>query len=230
MDAYGRSKVVINEGGDRHRPITMRVFEATGSGAALLTDDLPGMDLLFDRDEEYAVLDDSRVLAQVRELGRNGASVADAGRNRALTEHTYDHRVDDLLEVARGTTLRSHRVPTGWDAVLEPDVTTVVAVGADDVVDLLPDRAEIAIGRHADAALVGDSPVEAIRAAVASARRFVYCVGGERSREAVRSALPEGAHFRETTVSHGSDDGSALRTVMVVEKTPGAGYRVGSES
>lgn len=95
---YAKSKVVIDEGGALHKPITMRVFEATGSGAALLTEPAPGIDLLFDPEREYAPLDVVTPLGSVLDEERN-SRIARAGRQRALGAHTYDHRVDDLMSI-----------------------------------------------------------------------------------------------------------------------------------
>ena len=64
---YAQAKTIINEGGTRHYPITMRVLESIGSGAILVTDDLPGTDLIVDR-KHYFVLDDDVVsLSRPRE-------------------------------------------------------------------------------------------------------------------------------------------------------------------
>lgn len=95
---YGRSKVVVDEGGSLHRPITMRVFEAVGSGAALVTDPAPGIDQLFELGTEILSLDSENPAASIR-IDRAMGAVAAAGTERALGVHTYDHRVDDLLRI-----------------------------------------------------------------------------------------------------------------------------------
>ncbi len=104
---YGQSKLVLNEGGSRHYPITMRVFEAIGSRAGLLTDVAPGLEMLFNRDQ-YALLG-TDVVSDVRRLldDLEGTQVmANAAHDRALGAHTYDHRVDELMEIATVTTKR----------------------------------------------------------------------------------------------------------------------------
>jgi len=50
---YGDARIVVNDGGPRHLPITMRVFEALGAGALLLTEDIPGTDTILNRGEHY---------------------------------------------------------------------------------------------------------------------------------------------------------------------------------
>ena len=98
---YGDSQIVIDEGGSRHRPITMRVFEATGSGAALATVPAPGLDLLFVPGQEFLTMDPDAPVSSLMEAGGLEA-IAAAGRERALGVHTYDHRVDELLAIADG--------------------------------------------------------------------------------------------------------------------------------
>jgi hypothetical protein len=95
---YGDSKAVVDEGGSLHRPITMRIFEATGSGAALVTDPAPGIELLYEPGSEFIKLD---ALDPIRSLtgGSVTAQIAAAGQTRALGAHTYDHRVDELLSI-----------------------------------------------------------------------------------------------------------------------------------
>jgi hypothetical protein len=95
---YGRAKIVVDEGGSHHRPVTMRVFEATGSGAALATDPAPGIEQLFELGLEILTLDPTDPLASVR-IDDETRAIADAGQARALGVHTYDHRVDELLRI-----------------------------------------------------------------------------------------------------------------------------------
>ncbi len=216
MRRYGRARVVVNDGGDRHLPITMRVFEATGAGAVLLTDSLPGTELLFEPHTEYAVIEDD-IADQVQTLQETGGPIAGAGHARAMRSHTYDHRVDELLEIAGQTAVRTPPAASRWERVLDVDVTTLAGAGVDDLIESLEDRALIGSHRHPDAALVGSAPDRQIEAAVQAARRFVYCVSpDERVRELVISLVPDGR----------SDE---IDGVLRIEKDPGAGYRVQTE-
>jgi hypothetical protein len=94
-DLYGRAKIVINHssGGD----VNMRVFEATVSGALLVTDRLSnGLDRLFIEGEHYVGYDSAseaetviaRFLAD--DVGRTG--VAATGQQHVLAHHTYLQR------------------------------------------------------------------------------------------------------------------------------------------
>lgn len=108
MDMYrilARTRIALN----RHSSVAegmannMRLFEATGVGACLLTEDAPNLPDLFAPGEEAAVYtgpDD--VVGQARALleddGRR-ARIAAAGQRRAHGEHTYTRRMAQLAEI-----------------------------------------------------------------------------------------------------------------------------------
>jgi hypothetical protein len=106
---YGDSKVVFDEGGELHRPITMRVFEAMASGAALVTDAAPGLDQLFDSSTDFLALDIDDVVGSMGLTTRAG-EVAAAGMDRAIACHTYDHRVDEFFDAVKETS-KAPQVP-----------------------------------------------------------------------------------------------------------------------
>jgi spore maturation protein CgeB len=82
----------------------MRLFEATGVGAFLLTDFKDNLNTLFAPDREVAVwssIDDC--LAGIgRYLGDEAAStaIARAGHQRTMAQHTYRHRAREILAFA----------------------------------------------------------------------------------------------------------------------------------
>jgi hypothetical protein len=144
---YGDSRIVINEGGTRHYPITMRVLEAVGSGAVLLSDPLPGMEMLLEEGSQYALLGPD-VTADVKGLLGDSdrlQEISDSARQRAMGLHTYDHRVDELFEIAGSTRKRvvPHSVavsPLARAIDLDVEVQRVAQLGAPDLVEQLPDR------------------------------------------------------------------------------------------
>jgi spore maturation protein CgeB len=71
-----------------------RVFEATGAGACLITDDWPGIDQFFAPGSEILVARDGAEVAEiVRDLSRERAqAIGEAALRRVLAEHTYAHR------------------------------------------------------------------------------------------------------------------------------------------
>jgi hypothetical protein len=186
---YADTRIVLNDGGARHLPITMRVFEALGCGAVLVAEDLPGTDVLLSPGKHYVPLGEEPV-AQVRSIlaDPQSASIAAAGRQRALDHHTYDHRVDELLAIAAQTepgALPEYGVaadPLAAAIDLDVDVQALAVFGTE--LDL-PDRA-VRAGADAaarlehgktDAVVFGDGEIPDPDFAVAGARRYVYATG-----------------------------------------------------
>jgi spore maturation protein CgeB len=97
-----RSRIAIN----RHIDVAeghannMRLYETTGDGALLVTDEGEGLDALFRIGEEvltYANADDlaSTLLGLLDDEPRRQA-IAVAGQERTLAEHTYAQRIAEL--------------------------------------------------------------------------------------------------------------------------------------
>ena len=105
LDMYrvlARSRVVVN----RHIEAAagwannMRLYETTGMGALLLTEQAPNLDSLFVPGAEVATYaDEDELVARLRELladeGRR-RTIAAAGHERTLREHTYAERIRQL--------------------------------------------------------------------------------------------------------------------------------------
>lgn len=92
---YAQSKIVLNASvaGD----LNMRVFEALGSGAMLITDRITnGLSELFTEDRHYVGYGDpAEAYDKVRFFLKNESArhrLARAGHELALAEHTYDKR------------------------------------------------------------------------------------------------------------------------------------------
>lgn len=192
-DLYGDSRIVINEGGTRHYPITMRVLEAVGSGAVLLSDRLPGMEMLLDEGTQYALLG-ADVAAEVRDLLDDPdrlQAISDSALGRAMTLHTYDHRVDELFDIASKTvkrepTERPVRSPLAAAIERDVEVQRVAFLDAPDLVDQLPDREvwdaavldprRLAPGKMETVAIRADD-VTGLEDLMRSARRYIYIDG-----------------------------------------------------
>ncbi len=187
---YRDARIVVNEGGTRHHPITMRVFEAIGSGAGLLTEYSPGLDLLFTPQEHFRRLRPEAVVEDVAAMLSDPATsdMADAAHRHALERHTYDHRVDELLAIASGTKLADAWTPEKPSSDLaealagDVDVSSVAAHGLPDLARQLPLHAvwtDPEPGtRSYDAVAFGSEwhgPVEAARD---DAVRFIYIEPG----------------------------------------------------
>ena len=102
--AYAESRIILNEGGTRHFPITMRVFEAAAAGALLLTDPVPGLGRIFEHGREFLHIEPD-LGAQLDRLlaDPDTARIATAAHDRAKGHHTYDHRVDELVAIIEAT-------------------------------------------------------------------------------------------------------------------------------
>jgi spore maturation protein CgeB len=75
-----------------------RVFEAAGAGACLITDRWEGIDTFFEPDREILVAaDGSDVAEHVRRLSaEQAATIGRAAMRRALADHTYTRRAQQL--------------------------------------------------------------------------------------------------------------------------------------
>jgi spore maturation protein CgeB len=98
-----RSRITLNSHIDLagREAGNMRLFEATGVGAFLLTDFKDSLHTLFAPDREVAVwrsIDDC-LAAIGRAIGDDDgrAAVARAGHARTMTQHTYRHRTTEIL-------------------------------------------------------------------------------------------------------------------------------------
>jgi spore maturation protein CgeB len=103
-----RSRITLNSHIDLagREAGNMRLFEATGVGAFLLTDFKDNLDTLFAPDREVAVwrsIDEclERIDHYLRdEEGR--AAIARAGQARTISQHTYRHRAAEILGFVDG--------------------------------------------------------------------------------------------------------------------------------
>jgi hypothetical protein len=101
--ALRRSKITLNSHIDMagREAGNMRLFEATGVGAFLLTDFKDNLDTLFAPDREVAVwrsVEDG-LKAIDRALGDDTGrkTIARAGQARTMAQHTYRHRAAEIL-------------------------------------------------------------------------------------------------------------------------------------
>jgi hypothetical protein len=101
--ALRRSRITLNSHIDMagREAGNMRLFEATGIGAFLLTDFKDNLHTLFAPDREVAVwrsIDDC-LMAIDRALSNDAlrAEIARAGQARTMAQHTYRHRTSEIL-------------------------------------------------------------------------------------------------------------------------------------
>lgn len=187
---YGDARIVFNDGGTRHHPITMRVFEAVGSGAGLLTEDAPGLQLLFTPVEHYRELRPDSIVADVDALLADPvtAGMAEAAHRHAGGRHTYDHRVDELIAIAAVTSPAAAWAPEAPASEMaaaiadDVEVMTVAAYGLPDLAAELPLHAvwvDPEPGtRGYDAVAIGSDRHGAVAAARGDAVRYLYVEPG----------------------------------------------------
>jgi hypothetical protein len=213
---YGDSRIVLDEGGVRHHPITMRVFEAVGAGAVLLTHPAPGLDFIFEPESEHAVLSDD-VIADVDQiLGdlEESQAMVDRATEWARGLHTYDHRVDLLAAIAAETPKRHVPPPPirgDLARVVDADVEVqrLVHDGVPGLDAELPDREVWELSERSghlsaesmDAAIVTADTVSGLESLVDSARRYVYAVGDVAGlHEYMMSRHPEATTYQDGDV------------------------------
>lgn len=215
-ETYYQARIVVDEGGTLHFPITMRVFEAIGSGALLLSVPAPGVDMLLSAGEHFVALEGDPV-DQVRSLLHSPlstAAIAAAGHRLAARRHTYDNRVDDLLAILATIDPRSPVSPADPPPGLaglvseDVDIQRLAAFGLSDMASELPlhevwDGDEIVDRLHPasiDAVAIGPDGSHHLEAAIRAAHRFVYAVGPASSVERAVSSLRPGSTI--TRVGH----------------------------
>lgn len=102
---YKRSKIVINRHGEiaGNYANNMRMYEATGCGAALVTELKDNLLSMFEYGEMCAYDSPSNAVGVIRLMLEHwqgsGVDIAKRGQNRTLAEHTYAHRIPKIAEV-----------------------------------------------------------------------------------------------------------------------------------
>jgi spore maturation protein CgeB len=108
LDMYrvlAKSKVVVNRHIEAAEGFAnnMRLFEGTGSGAALVTEAAPNLAELFEPGAEVASYADEEELVnridQLLEDDSRRVAMATAGQRRTLSEHTYATRIAQLADI-----------------------------------------------------------------------------------------------------------------------------------
>lgn len=100
-----KSKIVLNNHGEIAGDYAgnMRLFEATGVGSCLLTDNKKNMSELFEPDYEVVVYySPEDCIAKAKWLLENDAErkkIAIAGQNRTLKDHTVEKRCNQIIDI-----------------------------------------------------------------------------------------------------------------------------------
>ena len=104
-DVYRRARIALNAHPEISGPYAaiMRMFEATGAGCMLLTDERANLDQLFKPGSEVATYSTTEDCVTQLDyyLGHEAerAAIAEGGRQRTLSTHTYDERADEIVRL-----------------------------------------------------------------------------------------------------------------------------------
>ncbi len=198
-ELYEDARIIPNEGGTRHFPITMRVLEAVGAGAVLVTQPIPGLDQILEAGVHYFEMTEDHV-AQMRDLLADPArlqDVVDAARRHVATHHLYDHRVDELLDgladITPGASSPPEPPTDPLSALIDRDVEVqrILVPAAGPALDL-PGREVWTTDQVDDPApatyeaVAVDGPTDA--SVLRAARRYIY---GANASDALRTYLIE---------------------------------------
>jgi len=99
------SRIAVNRHGGiaGNFAVNMRLYEASGMGALLLTDGGESLDRLFGIGQELVVWNTASELQElIHHYLRDEAArreIAAAGQRRTLREHTYAHRMQELVSI-----------------------------------------------------------------------------------------------------------------------------------
>ena len=103
-NAIAQSVSTLNFHGDEvDKACNMRLFEATGVGTCLITDDKPGLEKFFKAGEEVVVFKNEKDLVDkviyLQENKAGAEKIGLAGQQRIFSQHLWSHRVIDLLKI-----------------------------------------------------------------------------------------------------------------------------------
>lgn len=104
---YSKSRIVVNRHGEVARGFAnnMRMFEATGCGALLITEEAPNLQDYFEPGVECETYKSKEELAEkvIHYLNHDAerAKIATAGYARTLNQHTYGHRLKKIEPILR---------------------------------------------------------------------------------------------------------------------------------
>ncbi len=105
VKAFNAAKIVLNVHMEDDLPykVNMRTFEATGSGAFLLTDNAYGIDNMFKSGEEVIVYNDNNELIKLARyyiaMKEERKRISERAQKRAYKEHTYIQRLTTLIKI-----------------------------------------------------------------------------------------------------------------------------------
>ncbi|MCU7513958.1 MAG: glycosyltransferase [Ignavibacteria bacterium] len=165
------SKITINRHGEvaENFANNMRLFEATGCGALLITDYKDNLNDLFEVGKEvvaYRSVDEAIALAKYYlQHPDEAAGIAKAGQKRTLTEHTYLLRMTQTSEILerhlcyKNCILKApemDKISYGYSALKESDVTEKMTSAWKD--DSIPEKQRALVQQELKEMYAGKAP------------------------------------------------------------------------
>ena len=132
VDIYNSCQIVLNLHSSRHADtpvggtdfINPRTFEVSACGAFQLVDKVPGLEEFFS-DEEMATYSSEEELlekaAYYLERPSLRQTMANAARHKVLHNHTYYHRMENLLDICLGPISSKEAAPDPLNWLLSQD-------------------------------------------------------------------------------------------------------------
>lgn len=120
--AFSKAKIVFNEA--VRNDLNMRVFEALAAGSMLFTDEAKGSGLteIFRDREHLAVYNEQNLIALADYYlnhDEEREEIARAGREEVLQKHSYDHRVELLIDHV----FNMSKIADGSDAYIDDNLS-----------------------------------------------------------------------------------------------------------
>lgn len=136
---FSQSKIVFNQA--IKNDLNMRVFEALCSGSLLITDNAEGLTDFFQNRKHLAIYEDESLVGIIRYYLNHPeemARIAEQGRQEVLANHTYEHRIQTMMN-----TLDKHfkQVATSSSPAMPVVVDTYYRNVRHDILPLIPEDA-----------------------------------------------------------------------------------------
>ena len=119
---YSSSYLVFNR--SVRNDVNMRFFEAMGSGAVLISNEIVdnGADQLFEEGIHYLTYKDEKSLAiLVKELLQDPSrcrEIGETARSHILSQHTYAHRAHEIIKIINSNTEKKKIIPEFYISAL----------------------------------------------------------------------------------------------------------------
>lgn len=114
LDLYFRSTIALNVHGDQNQEVgNMRLIEAAGCGACVVTDYFPNVQDYFEQDSEIVCFrNKEEALKKVDHLIKNkdnAESIGSKAQQKVIQRYSFAHRVDFFLRVINSLIPQTHQ-------------------------------------------------------------------------------------------------------------------------